>query len=127
VRNNIAKGYPQLVVLSGAKVVGWCDVTPSDRSTMRHCGTLGMGLLPAWRGRGLGERLIRQALDAARAFGLLRVELSVRADNTRATALYRKVGFGMEGLKRDAMHVDGEFHDVLLMALLFEAKTGHRG
>ena len=36
---------------------------------MRHCGVLGMGLLPAWRGRGLGERLMRQALEAARAFG----------------------------------------------------------
>ena len=40
-----------------------------------------MGVLPEWRGRGVGRRLIERTLEAARAFPLTRVELSVRADN----------------------------------------------
>jgi RimJ/RimL family protein N-acetyltransferase len=119
---NIAKGHPQLVVLEGDRVVGWCDVTPVQRPTMRHGGVLGMGLLPDWRGRGLGERLIRQTLQAARAFGFSRVELTVRDDNARALALYRKVGFETEGRKRRALLVDGVFSDLVVMGLLFDGE-----
>ena len=121
VARNIAKGYPQLVALDGDRVVGWCDVLPIERPVSRHCGVLGLGLLPAYRGRGLGERLMRAALQAARASGLSRIELSVRADNTRAIALYTSLGFETEGRKRRAFLVDGTYHDLLIMALLFDA------
>jgi RimJ/RimL family protein N-acetyltransferase len=120
VRTNIAKGHPQLVAMEGCRVVGWCDVTPQPRATMRHGGVLGMGLVPEWRRRGLGERLIRQTLEAARAFGFSRVELTVRHDNLRAQALYRNVGFQVEGQKRRALLVDGAFYDLVMMALLFD-------
>lgn len=120
VRANIAKGYPQLVAVDEGQVVGWCDVTPMQRPTMQHCGVLGMGLVPAWRGRGTGELLIRQTLGAARAFGFSRVELTVRDDNARAQALYRNVGFEVEGRKRRAVLVDEVFYDLIVMALLFD-------
>ena len=87
---------------------------------MRHCGVLGMGLLPEYRGRGLGRPLMTRSLDAARAFGLARVELTVRVDNQRALELYRKLGFEVEGRNRRAMLVDGRFEDILTMALLFD-------
>ena len=50
VLDNIAKDYPQLVALSAAEVVGWCDILPKDRPTYAHGGVLGMGLLPSFRG-----------------------------------------------------------------------------
>jgi RimJ/RimL family protein N-acetyltransferase len=121
VRGNIAKGSPQLVAVEEGEVVGWCDITPMQRPTMQHCGVLGMALVPAWRGRGLGERLIRQTLDAARVFGFSRVELTVRHDNARAQALYRNVGFETEGRKRRAVLVDGVFYDLIVMAFLSDA------
>jgi ribosomal protein S18 acetylase RimI-like enzyme len=120
VARNIARNYPQLVVLDGDQVAGWCDVTPPERPSMRHAGVLGLALLPAWRGRGLGERLMRAAIEAARAFGLARVELSVRVDNARAIALYRKLGFASEGVRRRALLVDEAYHDLVMMALLFD-------
>jgi len=123
---NIVKGYPQLVALEGERVLGWCDVTPVQRPVMRHCGVLGMGLLPEWRGRGLGERLMRQTLEAARAFGFSRVELTVRAENARALALYRRVGFEVEGRKRRAVLIDGVFSDLVIMAQLFDDDVGVR-
>lgn len=116
VRNNIAKGYPQLVALHDGQVVGWCDVTPPGREVMAHVGVLGMGLIPEWRGKGLGERLIRESLAAARRFGFLRVELGVYATNTRAAALYRKVGFVEEGVRRSRIRIDGVFLDEIMMA-----------
>jgi ribosomal protein S18 acetylase RimI-like enzyme len=120
-RRSIAKGYPQRVALDGDRVIGWCDVTPPDRPIMQHLGVLGMGLLPQWRGQGLGRRLMQEALDASHAFGFARVELNVRDDNSRAIALYRRLGFVVEGTKRRAILVDDTYHNLVMMALLFDA------
>jgi RimJ/RimL family protein N-acetyltransferase len=57
-------------------------------------------------------------LDAARRFGLTRIELTVYADNVRAIALYRSVGFQQEGVLKDAALIDGVYLDSLLMALV---------
>lgn len=118
-RNNIGKGYPQLVALTSgpdAKVVGWCDVTPTGRDAMAHVGIVGISLHPDWRGRGLGERLMREALAAADAFGFLRVELGVFSHNAWAQALYRKLGFVEEDINSRRILIDGVFHDEIMMA-----------
>jgi len=119
VLDNISHGYPQLVAVSAGQVIGWCDVVPKPRPIYAHAGVLGMGLLPEFRGQGLGGRLIRQTLAAARAFGLNRVELSVRENNAGAIALYKRVGFEIEGLQRNATRVEGVYENVVLMATLF--------
>lgn len=120
VLDHIKHGHPQFVVLSAGEVVGWCDVMPKDRPIYAHAGVLGMGLLPPFRGQGIGADLIRRSLGAAKAFRFHRVELTVRENNTSAVELYKKVGFEVEGLQRDAVQVDGVYENVLLMAVLFE-------
>ena len=120
VRENLAQGNPHVVALVGGQVVGWCDICPIGRPVYAHGGVLGMGIVEEHRGKGIGEALMRAALAQARQRGLTRVELTVRADNERAIALYRKIGFADEGVKRKAILVDGRYIDVACMALLFE-------
>ena len=120
VRRNIEKGYPQFVAVNDRQVVGWCNIPPMAREVMAHVGDLFMGLKPEWRGQGLGERLLREALAAADTFGYRRIELGVFAGNARAAALYRKAGFVEEGIKRRAILIDGVFHDEIIMARLSE-------
>lgn len=120
VRGNIRRGYPQYVALVDGRVVGWCDVLPVDRPIKSHGGVLGMGILPEYRGQGIGTALIGATLAAARASGLTRVELVVREHNARARALYERLGFVQEGVKRNAVRVDAEYEDAICMALLFE-------
>jgi ribosomal protein S18 acetylase RimI-like enzyme len=115
----IEQGYPQLVALGGGEVIGWCDVTPKPRPIYAHSGVLGMGLLPQFRHQGIGKRLILQALAAARAFPLQRVELTVRENNKNAITLYEKVGFEIEGVQRNAIFVDGTYENLILMAVRF--------
>ena len=119
VLNNIKCRYPQYVAVTAGGVVGWCDVTPKERPIYAHGGVLGMGLLPPFRGRGIGTKLIWSVLAAARRAGMHRVELTVRETNASAIALYRKAGFAVEGLQRDAVHVDGIYENVICMAVLF--------
>ena len=118
VRNNIRKDFPQMVALVEGRVVGWCDVSPMERETLAHGGVLGMGVIDGFRGKGIGLALMRATLERAKAFGLTRVELTVREDNLRAKALYEKVGFVVEGLKRKAALHDGKYYGLILMGLL---------
>ena len=119
VLDNIKHGYPQLVAVSAGRVIGWCDVVPNPRPIYAHVGVLGVALLPEFRRQGLGGRLIRQTIGAAREFGLRRVELTVRESNTGAIELYKKFGFAIEGLQRNRILVDGGYENLVLMGLLF--------
>jgi len=52
-----------------------------------------LGVLPAYRGVGLGDALVRQALEGFYQAGLRRAYLEVTAENSGAVRLYRAVGF----------------------------------
>jgi len=74
---------------------------------------------PRVYGRGFGTEATRLAL--AHAFdtvGVHRVELEVYAFNPRARHVYEKVGFVLEGTKREALLWDGEWIDLHIMAML---------
>ena len=43
----------------------------------------------------------------------------MREDNAAAIALYEKFGFETEGVQRNAFKVDGRYHDLVMMAVLF--------
>ncbi|WP_237152610.1 GNAT family N-acetyltransferase [Oryzibacter oryziterrae] len=119
------RGDPRYVLAHAGAVVGWCDLTRfSDREVFRHRAVLGMGLLPGWRDKGHGLPLIEATIAAGWQVGYRRIELIVRADNLRAIALYRKVGFQEEGVSRGAFLVDGVAHDDVRMALLAPIQLG---
>ena len=119
VTGNIASGVPHFVALAGSELIGWCDAWIRPQEGWRHCGTLGMGVLHSYRGRGIGAALLGATLQRAKETGLTRVELSVRLDNERAKKLYENFGFVVEGLGRRHQRIDGEYHDSYMMALLF--------
>lgn len=117
-----ARSMPQFIAISDAnEVVGWCDISPQNRPVFQHVGELGMGVVHGHRGKGLGEKLIRAALDSARKLGLTRIELTVRSTNIPAQRLYEKVGFKVEGVHKNAVLLDGEYFDHIFMALLWDA------
>ncbi|MDC7741757.1 GNAT family N-acetyltransferase [Rhizobium binxianense] len=116
----IEKGNPQFVAAAGDEVVGWCDISRHFFPSHAHRGKLGMGIIPAYRGKGLGRILIETTLKAAQNAGFMRVELDVYEDNARAIALYEKVGFTREGIVRRAARIDGRFIDAVSMAILFD-------
>lgn len=52
-----------------------------------------VGVIPSYRGLGLGKALVRRALAGFYRAGLHRAYLEVTAENTAAVQLYRDVGF----------------------------------
>jgi len=113
--NLISKNGPVYYAINNDRVVGWCDVFPEENPRQSHRGGLGMGLLPEFRGQGLGSRLLSSVLDHAKRFGLEKVELNVYTSNLPAVALYKKFGFEQEGLIKKYRKLDGQYFDCLAM------------
>lgn len=59
----ISKNGPVYYAINNDRVVGWCDVFPDENPRQNHRGGLGMGLLPEFRGQGLGSKLLSAVLD----------------------------------------------------------------
>ena len=70
-------------------------------------------------GHGYGSEATKAVVDyGLQVVGLHRISLRVVDFNTRAQRVYSKVGFHPEGLLRDAWFWDGEWSDVVVMAIV---------
>jgi putative acetyltransferase len=100
------------------RIVAYAGLHVRD-GKMRHSAWLGIAVHDAFFGRGIGRAMMEKLLDLAdRWIGITRVDLTVVANNTRAIALYEKLGFVVEGTQRKATYYDGQFWDVVCMARL---------
>ncbi|HWG44748.1 MAG TPA: N-acetyltransferase [Gemmataceae bacterium] len=73
--------------------VGPCGTVQGMRERSGLGSIQNLGILPGWRGRGLGEALLLQALHGFCQAGLGRGLLEVTAQNDTAIRLYRRLGF----------------------------------
>jgi RimJ/RimL family protein N-acetyltransferase len=96
-------------------------VTGGGLARLAHVGYLGMGVLRRYWRAGIGRAILDAAIDWARDHELIRkLSLQVFDTNVRAVQLYHSVGFVEEGRLRDEVHEDGEFVDMLQMALFVD-------
>jgi RimJ/RimL family protein N-acetyltransferase len=73
---------------------------------------------PDQRSKGYGQAAIRLAVKHVfEDLGLMRLYLSVLADNEVAIRAYERCGFVIEGKLRKHAYVAGEFKDLLVMGL----------
>lgn len=71
------------------------------RSAADEVEILNIAVAPQWRRAGLGSRLLKHALEVARAAGAQRVFLEVRESNRAAIALYTRLGFQAAGRREN--------------------------
>jgi RimJ/RimL family protein N-acetyltransferase len=100
------------------KLVGFLGATIGGVNRNRHSANLAMGVLSDYWGRSIGQELLKSLEVWARSHALRRLELTVMTHNFRALRLYLKRGFIVEGLRRDALRIDGCFVDEYWMAKL---------
>lgn len=100
-----AESLRQILAMPGT--VGWlleCESMPVGfvlaRFTLDEGEILLTGVLPAYRNRGHGRRLMEAAIAAARAAGVTRLFLEHAEPNLEAAALYRKLGCKSVGRRR---------------------------
>lgn len=105
-----------LAVVDGA-VVGLAGVTPvGEREKLRHRASLGISVLQAYWGRGIGRALTEACIECARRAGYTQLELEVVADNKSAVALYERVGFRAYGRNPKGFRSrTGNWQELILM------------
>lgn len=115
-RTAILAGDPVFVLEDRGEIVGCLGMPAENEGVV----SLGMWVLPSHRGRGGGRMLLQAAIDD-RPPDVHKIELEVFPENEAAIALYRKLGFEEEGLRRSHYRRrDGSLRSALIMARLFE-------
>jgi putative acetyltransferase len=108
-----------IVAERGRVVVGNAGVMPMQPVRRRHAAHIGMAVAREAQGQGVGSALMAAMVDwADRWAQLLRLELTVYADNAAAIALYRRFGFVHEGTLRAFALRQGAYVDAHCMARL---------
>ena len=79
---------------------------------------MGIGIERAFRGQGLGRKLMETAIEFARETPSIEwVDLRVFSHNLNARALYQALGFVEVGVVRDRVRIEGESIDDVMMTL----------
>jgi RimJ/RimL family protein N-acetyltransferase len=124
----------EALLKSTTEVIFVIDTMPTPRLPARRIGCCGLhridwrnrgcvvGILlgeSTDRGQGLGSEAMRLLVDhAVFDLGLQRVELEVYADNEPARRCYERLGFVVEGVRRQATFKGGAFKDNVVMSVL---------
>ena len=73
---------------------------------------------PDFRGKGIGEALMRHVIDRVRKNGATFMTLEVRLSNAAAVTLYKKLGFDILGTRKN--YYTNPDEDAFLMGLVLE-------
>lgn len=67
-------------------------------------------------GRGIGGALFRIMEEFAKKIGISKIEAKVRVSNERGLSLYKKNGYVIEGTRKRAALINGQFEDEFFIA-----------
>ncbi len=104
------------VALDGDRIVGRLSLARDPHPASPHVADLGMMVAASHRRRGIGRKLLDEAVAWARGANVEKLELHVFPWNEPALRLYEDFGFEREGLRRRHYVRNGVAVDALLMA-----------
>lgn len=126
IANMDSQNHAFVAVTTGADgrelVIGNASLSTFANHRKRHVGSIGIMVHRDYQCQGVGSSLMAALLDVADNWLMLvRVELTVFADNERAIHVYEKFGFEKEGLQRKAAIRNGTYADEYMMARIRNA------
>lgn len=112
-----AEGKLLIVAEVENKIAGYLEYSNWPLKRTAHSGMLSMFLLKEYRERGIGTLLLESLIEwAEKSIIIEKLTLAVFSTNIRAIALYKKLGFEIEGnCPRDMKMPDGTYVDSILM------------
>lgn len=105
-RINASGNEAMLVCLVDGKVAGNCQIAWKTGLKTRHRASVAIALLKEYWNQGIGTRMFREMIRIAEENpDLLQMELEFVEGNTRARALYEKMGFRITGVHPNAIRL----------------------
>ena len=86
---------------------------------LRDNAQFAMFVLKRFWGTGLSSHLMQTALDVLKSWEIKRLAATVRCENERGIAFYKKFGFEIEGTRKDCLRIDGKAASEYYIARLF--------
>lgn len=112
--------YLPLVIIREGRLVGQITAGPIQYGAMRTA-VVGYWIDHRCAGQGLVPRAAALVMDHLFAeLGIHRVEMTVRPENTASLRVVQKLHLRDEGLRRRAIHVDGQWRDHRVFAITAE-------
>lgn len=92
-----------------------------------HSARVGMDIMPNERSKGYGTKAFEAILKYCfEHWAMHRLWLCVLEKNEVAQKLYKKVGFSLEGVMREAIFRNGKWNDYLVMSILEDDYRGKK-
>ncbi|MEV2908107.1 GNAT family N-acetyltransferase [Paenibacillus larvae] len=107
-----------LVADINGKLVGYLIANGGFAKKNKHSTYLVIGILEEFTGKGIGKDLFNELETWASLNSIHRLELTVMKHNERAVSLYKKMGFEIEGVKRNSLLVNNIYVDEYYMSKL---------
>ncbi|MGH7319652.1 MAG: arsinothricin resistance N-acetyltransferase ArsN1 family A [Candidatus Rokuibacteriota bacterium] len=121
-----APRHPVLVAEAEGEVMGWGSLnTFNPRPAYDHVADFTLYVDRAWRGRGVGARLLAALVARARAIGYHKLVLSAFPWNEAGMAAYRRAGFREVGVYREQGLLGGAWVDTIVMEKILEGPHAH--
>ena len=113
----------RLMVAAGDEAAGFVSWSPAGYLAGRYR-TIGIALLPEFRGRGIGTRAQAMLCDYLFAHTAIhRIEAATQPENTAERRALEKIGFRQEGVLRGFEFRDGQWRDAVVFGLLRGEQT----
>lgn len=105
-RINASENEAMLVCLVDGKVAGNCQVAWKTGIKTRHRAAVAIALLKEYWNQGIGTRMFQEMIRISEENpDILQMELEFVEGNTRARALYEKMGFRITGVRPNAIRL----------------------
>ena len=105
-RINASDNEAMLVCVVDGKVAGNCQIAWKTGIKTRHRASVAIALLKEFWNQGIGTRMFEEMIRIAEANeNLIQMELEFVEGNTRARALYEKMGFRITGVNPNAIRL----------------------
>lgn len=102
---------------------GFIMMNKGSCNRIKHVGYIVIGMKLSLAGQKYGTLLFNRLLEYSKLNHLHRLELTVMTHNLSGVSLYKKMGFQIEGIKKDAMLIDGVYVDEYHMSKLLEVEN----
>lgn len=113
-----------LFAVAAGPPIAWAEAYRLGSRRLAHVAMLTIAVADGWRGRGVGTALMEAIETWARRSRVRKLQLHVRAGNHEAIALYRRLGYAVEGVLVGQVAADGGFEDEWVMARALTAEAG---